>query len=168
MRILIILLLNSCFVLSQNSGVFVFSMQDESGRQIMPGGNYFFSITRIDVAEDTVYRPEFIAAENMYLFELPKGTKQAQYKIQVKHDEGNSSEIMNINLKLSSQNNYAAGCYNCVCTNIPFTPGNFIMDMPMQQDSWKLLPEVIKTVKGKSVSLKDISIMQNWNVPLSK
>lgn len=168
MRILIILLFQSCFVLAQNAGVFVFSMQDENGKQIMPNGNYLFSFTRIDRSEDTVYHPKFIAAENIYMFEMPKGEMQAQYKMQIQHDEGNSSELMNITMKLTSQNSYSTGCYNCICTNIPFRPGSYILDMPTQDDSWKLLPDVTKIVNGKSVSLKDISIMQNWNVQVSK
>ncbi len=54
------------------------------------------------------------------------------------------------------------GCQYCICNNIPFSPGEFGIDIPKKMESWVYVRKLSINVKGNPTEFRDITGIQNW------
>ncbi|MFN3939843.1 MAG: hypothetical protein ACK4IY_04605 [Chitinophagales bacterium] len=106
----------------------------------------------------------YLTSEAGFLLPLPVNSFDKTIQVQLAYTAGTYTGIMNIYFKAADANGNGA-CHTCAITNMTYTPGNFLLDLPYQEASWDLIEEYTLKLDGNEIILKDISILQNWNEP---
>lgn len=165
MRQLVILLLISTKLLSQNSNAtLLFSVSDTNGLDIstMNPKLSASAIVGKEMQTDKMLTVDYKADLGMYQLSVPEKLAGNIIVIQIQRSVGNEIEQMHLYYKSSKENDLTTGCHLCACKDIVYRPGKYIFDMPTQPVSWDLIPDLVKEINGKQITLKDITMLQNW------
>ncbi|MBC8173602.1 MAG: hypothetical protein H7X71_06830 [Chitinophagales bacterium] len=165
MRLLVLFCLIAAKISAQNNdAIFLFSLTDTNGVDIysqdygLAGAVIYSNNTMSDTKLPVSYDPVL----QMYVMQIPEEFAGNIIQIVITHAIGNAVEIMNIFYKTAKENDFSTGCYACMCTEVKYQPGNYVFDMPMQKESWELIPDVTKEIRGDTIILNDITMLQNW------
>ncbi|MBC8045697.1 MAG: hypothetical protein H7Y00_02790 [Fimbriimonadaceae bacterium] len=165
MRQLVFFLLFSSQLFAQNSdALFLFSIIDTNGIDISSMNTTVSAAAIVgkEMQTDKLLTVNYHAGLNLYGLHVPEKLAGNIIVIQVQKQVGNAVEVMNIYYKSSKENDLTTGCHACMCTQIIYKPGKYIFDMPTQAVSWTLIPDSTKELNGKQITLKDITMLQNW------
>lgn len=163
--------LSSIFILlalqtfSQNNEAhFIFSLIDSNKTDINSSiiKVSAFPILNKELLKNAPLKIRYESIQNKFMLDIPETYSGNIIQIQLVRQTGTFLETMNIYYKSSKENDFSTGCHACVCNEILYEAGNYVVDMPMQAASWALIPNIVIENNGSSITLKDISILQNW------
>lgn len=146
---------------AQTNGLLYFTVTDAAGEKILPSHAWKVSASIKDAADLPV---AFITADTAYIIVLPQESYNTVIEIQLTYTAGNYTGIMNVYARIAGANANGA-CHTCAITDMQYHPGNFMLDLPYQQESWDFLNTMPYTFENADYSLKNISMLQNWNTP---
>lgn len=89
------------------------------------------------------------------------------YKIEVyRLSDTVNQRLMDLRKMTLIYNGYNAknksGCQFCICNEIPFSAGEYIIDIPRRMESWLYIRTVSINIKNIPVEFRDITGIQNW------
>lgn len=172
---LLLILSFPVFVFAQDSlstSQFRFTITDASGKDLTDA-NAFVRLADIALTDTTEELPDFVVTKLDYSKrdscwilrqEDPIGYR---YTIEVNRITDTTSprltELRKMVIIYQGFNmDDRSGCQYCICNDIPYHAGEYMIDMPQKPESWNYIRKVDQHVKSIPVVFYDISDIQNW------
>lgn len=161
MKFIIILLFAAISASAQTDGVLYFAMHDGTGHKILP--SHYWKISA-GIQDGDTLPVRYVTSDTAFILVIPANAYNKLMHLQLAYTAGTYTGIMNVYFKAGASNANGT-CNTCAITDMEYRPGNFMLDLPLQKESWDFLETFNCNVDGKTIALKNISMLQNWSEP---